>query len=311
MSQPEEQLTLPLSVEERVTLIECEKEIARTRVAFVSCGVALQTIKESRLYREQYGTFEEYCQGKWKFSARYAYRLIMAVEIAGDIGLTPDSVQEYVIRPLVGLNCEDRKMVWKLASDEAGGQPTADQVKTIVNATVPEERKESRRKKSRAETFFEGIGLRIAFDGSIVPKGFTDDDRRQAISDLNEQRKEREAKIAKQCEARFNAPPSHPKATGPAPRVKFKFPSKNKERSIAQRYRDFARHEFLTTLRRYFRKGEYPQVVELLSLTIIKDSKKSVTSSQNVERSYLNGCTKQEAQQQRPALESESAVDRS
>jgi hypothetical protein len=45
-----------------------------------SAGEALKEIKDSRLYRAEYRTFENYCRARWRFSRQYAYRLIALAE---------------------------------------------------------------------------------------------------------------------------------------------------------------------------------------------------------------------------------------
>jgi hypothetical protein len=41
-----------------------------------AAGEALNEINESRLYRAEYRTLEEYCRSRWNRSRSYAYRLI-------------------------------------------------------------------------------------------------------------------------------------------------------------------------------------------------------------------------------------------
>lgn len=49
---------------------------------------ALMEIKENRLYRAKYKTFEEYCEQKWQVTRRRAYQLIEAGEVRNS--LTPE-----------------------------------------------------------------------------------------------------------------------------------------------------------------------------------------------------------------------------
>jgi hypothetical protein len=66
----------------RRTLAECETVIERALASFVDVGEALNEINESELYRQQFTTFEDYCQQRWGFVARRAYQLIKAAQIA-------------------------------------------------------------------------------------------------------------------------------------------------------------------------------------------------------------------------------------
>jgi hypothetical protein len=42
-----------------------ETHVARWRQAPFEAGAALEKIREGRLYREQYPTFEDYCLKRW------------------------------------------------------------------------------------------------------------------------------------------------------------------------------------------------------------------------------------------------------
>lgn len=46
-------------------------------------GTTLLEIRDRRLYREHYGTFEEYCQDRWGFTKVRATQLIQAAEVTG------------------------------------------------------------------------------------------------------------------------------------------------------------------------------------------------------------------------------------
>ncbi len=62
-------------------LAELEKTIARGKKTFVEVGLALAEIRDLRLYRREYGGFEEYCRKKWGWTKQHAYRLIEAAPI--------------------------------------------------------------------------------------------------------------------------------------------------------------------------------------------------------------------------------------
>jgi hypothetical protein len=71
-----------LAAPERVRLAELETVVEAGLETFVEVGLALQEIRDARLYREDYGTFETYCKERWGFSRSYGYRLIRAAELA-------------------------------------------------------------------------------------------------------------------------------------------------------------------------------------------------------------------------------------
>lgn len=68
-----------LSPTESTRLQKCEAVIEKGLQTFIEVGNALLEIRDSRLYRQDYGTFEDYCRKRWKISRAHAYRLIEAV----------------------------------------------------------------------------------------------------------------------------------------------------------------------------------------------------------------------------------------
>jgi len=56
-------------------------EDANHHEAFVAVGLALKAIRDRRLYRERYGTFEEYSARRWELSRRRGYELCAAAEV--------------------------------------------------------------------------------------------------------------------------------------------------------------------------------------------------------------------------------------
>lgn len=101
---------------------------------FLEVGRALSRIRQKRLYRDHYGTFEEYCRQKWDFSKTHANRLIEAAAVA-DI-LTPIGVKvtsESHVRALVWLPPQKILAAWKEAEKLAGdGEVTAKIVRQAV-----------------------------------------------------------------------------------------------------------------------------------------------------------------------------------
>ena len=50
---------------ERSRLGKLETTIDRGLQSFFEVGAALKEIRDSRLYRDEHGTFEDYCQTRW------------------------------------------------------------------------------------------------------------------------------------------------------------------------------------------------------------------------------------------------------
>ena len=66
---------LQLGVPQRGRLAELEAIVERGQKTFLEVGRALREIRDGRLYKKNYSTFEEYCQRRWGMgrSAAYAY----------------------------------------------------------------------------------------------------------------------------------------------------------------------------------------------------------------------------------------------
>lgn len=73
-----------LTAAERETMELLEGVVAEGQHTFLAVGRALTEIRDRRLYRERFGTFEEYVRDRWNFSRRHAYHLIAAVQVAHD-----------------------------------------------------------------------------------------------------------------------------------------------------------------------------------------------------------------------------------
>ncbi|MFE2314162.1 hypothetical protein ACFXC8_13365 [Streptomyces sp. NPDC059441] len=63
-------------------LLKCESAIENLRFAFWAAGKALQVVRDARLYRAQFETFEEYTQTKWDITPQYAGKLIRTWRVA-------------------------------------------------------------------------------------------------------------------------------------------------------------------------------------------------------------------------------------
>jgi hypothetical protein len=70
---------LPLHSLERFA--ELEKTIRKSQGDYVTIGRALAEIQNSRFYKEQYNTFEEYCEKQWGFARQTAYDYIHAAGV--------------------------------------------------------------------------------------------------------------------------------------------------------------------------------------------------------------------------------------
>jgi hypothetical protein len=69
-------LKTTLTCEETERLDKLESSIQRGKKTFVEVGIALAAVRDEKLYRRDYDTFEAYCKDKWGWTRQHAYRLI-------------------------------------------------------------------------------------------------------------------------------------------------------------------------------------------------------------------------------------------
>jgi hypothetical protein len=74
-------------------LTDLEQIITRGKAAYLEVGEALDEIRDNKLYKAKYPTFEAYLKGRWQMSRAQGYRLIAAVKIAemSPIGDKPEN----------------------------------------------------------------------------------------------------------------------------------------------------------------------------------------------------------------------------
>lgn len=129
-----------LSRHESALLFDCEKAIGAGLKTFVEVGHALLTVRDKRLYRYRFATFEEYVRGRWGMSVRHAHRLCDAAAVVDNLAVQSSEpavtvlpASESQARPLAKLPKPEQQEVWKEAVKSApGGQVTARHVEEAV-----------------------------------------------------------------------------------------------------------------------------------------------------------------------------------
>jgi Domain of unknown function (DUF4326) len=102
-----------LNIEESHELERCEVVIKQGLNTFIEVGQALMTIKEKRLYRISFKTFEDYCLGTWSLSRQRVYQLIDASNVINNLSTMVDiPTSERQVRPLTGLEKDVQIAVW-------------------------------------------------------------------------------------------------------------------------------------------------------------------------------------------------------
>jgi hypothetical protein len=74
-----------LTTTESTLLQKHERTIKQTQGAFIACGKALAEIRDLKLYRATFSTFEDYCQIVWKWGRERARLLIDGACIADEL----------------------------------------------------------------------------------------------------------------------------------------------------------------------------------------------------------------------------------
>ena len=102
-----------LNIEESHELERCEVVIKQGLNTFIEVGEALFLIRDKRLYRREFKTFEDYCQNKWALSRQRVYQLIDASNVINHLSTMVDiPTSERQVRPLVGLEKDVQIAVW-------------------------------------------------------------------------------------------------------------------------------------------------------------------------------------------------------
>ena len=109
---------------EAAQLEQYEATIKTGLASFIEVGEALTKIRDRKLYRATHGTFEEYCQKKWKMNRNNAYLLMRESEAAKSVSdlIQPNREQA---RALLRIEPSNRKEVVERAVADTGGKITA------------------------------------------------------------------------------------------------------------------------------------------------------------------------------------------
>jgi|GEM_PF-3599906 hypothetical protein len=126
-----------LSAEELKTLTDCETAIDRNQDAFRETALALCIIRDQRLYREKFKTFEGYCRTRHGFGRKQGYRLAAAGQLLAEMGPIGDTAlkNESAARALLKAPKAKRREALEKSVAESGGHPvTAAKISAAVKA---------------------------------------------------------------------------------------------------------------------------------------------------------------------------------
>ena len=118
-------MTNKLTAKERKNLKTLEEVIEAGLGTFSRVGRALLQIRDCRLYRGSFESFDAYCQERWEFSRQRAHQLITAASTAEELSTIVDTppAREAHVRPLLNVPEEHRPKVWQEAVKSAPPGP--------------------------------------------------------------------------------------------------------------------------------------------------------------------------------------------
>lgn len=138
-----------LTTVEAIEFEQCEEAIQRCADVFDAATQALATIRDKRLYRERYRTFDEYCERRWGYTRQHTNRLIAAAGVMESLRMEPKGSKppaheendpeiplpenERQARPLTQIEPEQRQEVWReVVRTAPEGGVTAAHVEKVV-----------------------------------------------------------------------------------------------------------------------------------------------------------------------------------
>ncbi len=136
-----------ITLDERSRLYQCEEVIERGLNTFVDVGNALLEIRDSKLYRQDFTTFEDYCKERWGIERRRAYQLMEAAKAVENVYLSTQTVpvNELQARPLTALDPQEQIEAWKrVIENTPEGKITAAVVLKAAKEVEREKRQERR-----------------------------------------------------------------------------------------------------------------------------------------------------------------------
>jgi len=171
-----------LTKPERIQLEELETVISNGIQTFAEVGNALLAIREAKLYRAEYKTFELYCKEKWGFTDRRARMIIAASETVETIGKTGTIVpkSEAVARPLTKLPASEQPAAWKAATDKAQAEGRNVRARDTEEAVEEKRAKEGAAKPATDERKGPTKGIRLASEAIACLSRIPRNDRTRA-----------------------------------------------------------------------------------------------------------------------------------
>ena len=125
-----------LSQTESTRLLQLEEEIGEDLKAVFRIGINLMEIRDNKLHRDNFKSFEDYCNDKWSKGSNWARKMIKAVEVQQVVPIE----NEWQARQLVDLSDDKKVEVFTRAVDEVNtpAMVTGTQLKRIKQSVLAE-----------------------------------------------------------------------------------------------------------------------------------------------------------------------------
>lgn len=133
------ELTASLTPQEKLRKNQLEAKIKIHLRSFNEAGEALCEMRDNRLYRDEFPTFEQYCDVKWGFSDRRARQLIFASKVVGQLesGTMVPIVTERAIREFAAVKPDEYQPTWEQVVEASkGGKISATLVRRVIKAAT-------------------------------------------------------------------------------------------------------------------------------------------------------------------------------
>jgi hypothetical protein len=126
-----------LTDSESQLLSDLEGTIERGQRTFIEVGNALAIIRDQKLYRNDYETFDAYLTARWQFTRSYAGRIIEAARVAEMLPIGNKPETESQARELSKVPAEKRVEVMQAAQDLAKSENRPVRAKDIQAVSQP------------------------------------------------------------------------------------------------------------------------------------------------------------------------------
>lgn len=130
-----------LTIPEALALSRCEKVIAKGQQIFIEVGNAVLQIRDERLYRKNYGSFNQYCEERWGWGERRASQIIQAASVVQRLPKESSTMvpTERVARAVAQVSEEKRPQVIAAAAKATNGHVTAKAITAAAKVIDVEE----------------------------------------------------------------------------------------------------------------------------------------------------------------------------